>query len=308
MGRPCHGFRRVVCLATRAGSLAGVLQPSARATAQVTARTTGNELRDMMSDASSILVSPLRGDGRAWASAALVGAGFVALLPFDKPVDEWVVRHPNAVVMRALAPFREEHGPLNRLVTARHLVPLSLALVVAGAVTDQRGLREAGLGCIAGWGANNVIRYVTYAAVSRSRPSTGAEPLSFAIPGGSWDEHSFFAGHATNAFACASFWGARFDMGVAEPVIYAGAAMTALSRIADRRHWTSDTFVGIAVGTAIGRLLARRYLDRDEPRDGRVEAAARGTAPVSSNPAAVATHHSRLVRPGPIVIVWRAPF
>ena len=309
MSRPCRRLPRVSCLALIAccGTVA-VAASGASAAAQVTLRTTGNEFRDMVSDAGFALASPIRADGDALAGVALVGAGFVALLPLDGPVDRWVVRHPNAGIMRALTPFREDHGPLVRLMTARQIIPLSLALVAAGAATDRRGLREAGLGCIAGWGVSNVVRYATYAVVSRSRPSAGGEPLAFAIPGGSWDQQSFFAGHTTNAFACASFWTSRFDLGAAEPVLYAGAAMTALARIADRRHWTSDTFVGIAVGMAIGHTVARRYIERDEPRDARVAPSARGAAPVASNPALIAAHHSRLVRPAPVVILWRAAF
>ena len=309
MSQPCRRLRRVLCLALIAcyGTVA-VAASGASAAAQVTLRTTGNEFRDMVSDAGFALASPIRAEGDAWAAAALVGAGFVALLPIDGPVDRWVVRHPNAGVMHVLTPFREEHGALVRLVTARQLVPLSLALVVAGAATDRQGLREAGLGCIAGWGVSSVVRYATYAVISRSRPSAGGEPLAFAIPGGSWDQHSFFAGHTTNAFACASFWTARFDLDAAEPVLYAAATMVALARIADRRHWTSDTFVGIAVGIAIGHTVARRYVDRDDPRDARVAASARGAALVASNPAPIAPHHSRLVRPRPTVILWRAAF
>ena len=262
----------------------------------------------MVSDVGYLVVSPIRADGADWAAAAFAGAGFVALLPVDKPVDTWVVRHPNAAVMRMLAPFREEHGALNRLVTARQLVPVTVALVAAGAATGRRGLREAGLGCMAGWAVSNLARYATYAGISRSRPSTGADPLSFAIPGGSWNEHSFFAGHTTNAFACASFWSSRFELGVVEPVLYAGAVMTALSRIADRRHWTSDTFVGIVVGIAIGQTVARRYVVRDEPRPSAPIASPRGAAPAPSNRADIAPRHSRLARPGPTVILWRAAF
>ena len=307
MSRP-HRARRIACLSLLVFVRTATVAVPRWSVAQVTARTTGNELRDMVSDVGYLMVSPFQADGGDWAAAAFTGAGFVALLAVDKPVDAWVVRHPNAAVMRMLTPFREEHGALNRLVTARQLVPLSAALVVVGAATGRRGLREAGLGCMGGWAVSNLVRYATYAGISRSRPSTGADPLSFAIPGGSWDEHSFFAGHTTNAFVCASFWSSRFELGVAEPVLYAGAIMTGLSRIADRRHWTSDTFVGTVVGIAIGHTLARRYVVRDEPRPSQPVASPRGAAPAASNRATIAPRHSRLARPGPTVILWRAAF
>jgi len=90
-----------------------------------------------------------------------------------------------------------------------------------------------------------------------------------------------------NAFACASFWTKRFDLGAGEPVIYATAAMASLARIADRRHWTSDTFVGAVVGIAAGRSIAASYRRREAKRSA-------GTA-------------LRVARP-PVVILWRGAF
>jgi len=282
--------------------------PYTGARAQVTARTMGTESRDMFSDFGYLLRSPLRADRTEWAVVGLSALGFAALLPADTPVDRWVVDHPNALVLRVLAPFREESGPLDRLVTAKQLVPISAALFLAGAVADRRGLREAGLGCIAGWGVSNVVRYATYAVISRDRPSAAdGNSLAFAVPGGKWDQHSFPAGHATNAFACASFWNTRFDLSVGEPALYAVATLSSLARIADRRHWTSDTFVGIVVGFAIGQTVARRYAVREARRDLRARAELVAGAG-ASNPADRATHHDRLVGSRHVVVLWRASF
>ncbi len=289
-------------------AIAGLMPPRAVSHAQVTVRTTGHELGDMLEDVGHLLRSPLRADQKDWLGVALTGAGFAALLAIDKPVDDWVVRRPTEPALRVLAPFREETGPLSRLVTAKQLVPLSAALIIAGAVTDRRGLREAGWGCISGWGVSNIVRYTTYAIVSRDRPSAAeGEPLAFAVPGGGWNQHAFPAGHAMNAFACASFWSARFELSVAEPVLYAGATLSALSRIADRRHWSSDTFVGIVTGIAIGHTLARRYEDRESSR-ATAAALARNAGAATSSPADMATHHTRLVARRPVVILWRGHF
>ena len=288
--------------------LAAVAPPRDVALAQVTVRTTGHELGDMFEDVGHLLRAPLRANQEDWRGVGLTAIGFATLLAADKVVDDWVVRRPTEPALAVLAPFREETGFLSRLVTAKQLVPLSAVLVVAGAAGDRRGLREAGWGCISGWGVSNIVRYTTYALVSRHRPSAAdGEPLAFAIPGGGWDQHSFFAGHATNAFACASFWSARFELSAAEPVLYAGAALSALSRIADRRHWSSDTFVGIVVGIAIGHTIARRYEARETAREAAL-ASGRGTGAASSNPADMAAHHTRLVAERPVVILWRARF
>ena len=284
------------------------ISPQADARGQVTARTMGTESREMFSDFGYLLRSPVRADRSDWAVVGLTGLGFAALLPADAPVDRWVVKHPNAFAMRVLAPFREESGPLDRLVTAKQLVPISAALVLAGAITDRRGLREAGLGCIAGWGVSNVLRYATYAVISRDRPSAAdGNSFAFAVPGGKWDQHSFPAGHATNAFACTSFWNTRFDLSVGEPALYTVATLSSLALIADRRHWTSDTFVGVVVGFAIGQTVAHRYAVREARRDLRARGKLAAGAG-ASKPADRATRHDRLVGSRPVVVLWRASF
>jgi membrane-associated phospholipid phosphatase len=122
------------------------------------------------------------------------------------------------------------------------------------------------------------------------------------MPGGAWDYQSFPAGHATNAFACATYLGERFDLSAGEPVLYAAALFTSLSRIADRRHWTSDTFLGIVLGSAVGHTIARRYARRDARRD------ARAPGGIASSGRDIAPHHTLLVAPPPVVVLWRARF
>jgi hypothetical protein len=249
------------------------------ASGQVNTRSTAHEIGDMFEDLGFLWASPFQARSRDWAGAAGAAGAFALLLPLDSPVDRWVVDHRRAAVLEMLTPFREG-GPLLRLATARHLVPISVALVVAGIASDQRELREAGYGCITGWGLSNTLRYTIYAGVARDRPSVSdGNQYRFRIPGGKWDQHAFPAGHAMNAFACASFWTERFDLGVGEPAIYATATMASVARMADRRHWTSDTFVGAVVGIAVGRTLAARYGGREAKRDAR-DALSTARAPV----------------------------
>ena len=210
----------------------------------------------------------MQADRRDWISAIGVAAGGAALLPVDDQVDLWIVRHPNAAIIRAVAPFDEDHPNLGDLSTGQRLLPISAVLLVSGMVSDNRKLREAGWGCLSAWQASSSIRAALYAGVSRERPSI-AEGDQYAVttPGGEWGYHSFFAGHAANAWACTTFWNSRFHMRLLEPVLYAGAAGITFSRMKDRRHWASDTWIGIAAGYAMGRSVAARYAQRESRRE-----------------------------------------
>ena len=143
-----------------------------------------------------------------------VTAGAAALWPVDDQVDSWIVRHPNAALVRAFTPWDENHPELGDLSTGQRLLPISAVLITSGMIADNRKLREAGWGCLSGWQASSTIRAVMYATISRERPSLNrGDQYAIKTPGGEWDYHSFFAGHAANAWACTTFWNTRFHMG-----------------------------------------------------------------------------------------------
>ena len=253
---------------TLAHTLALALTLATSASAQVTFRGTGREIRDALGDVLHIWVSPFQAEQRDWIAAIGVAAGGAALLPVDDQIDSWIVRHPNAALVRAVVPWDEDHPTIGDLSTGQRLLPISAALLVSGMVSDNRKLREAGWGCLSAWQASSTIRAAVYEGISRERPSlNNGDQYAITTPGGEWDYHSFFGGHGANAWACTAFWNSRFHMGILEPVLYAGATGIALSRMKDRRHWASDTWIGIASGYAMGRSVAARYARREAKRE-----------------------------------------
>lgn len=248
------------------------LATAASLAAQVTFKTTGYELRDALADIVHIWTSPLHSEKRDWVGVLGAAAGTAALLPLDDQIDSWIVRHPNAAIIKATSPWDEDHPELGDLSTGQRLLPISGVLIASGMVSGNRKLREAGWGCLSAWQSSSAIREALYATVSRERPSiANGDQYAIKTPGGEWDYHSFIGGHAANAVACTTFWNTRFHMGLLEPVLYAGAAGITLSRMADRRHWASDTWVGVVAGYAMGRSIAARYARREARREQKTE-------------------------------------
>lgn len=115
--------------------------------------------------------------------------------------------------------------------------------------------------------------YTTKALVGRKRPyvfnpqMTVEERYQIASSEGNDVFFSFFSGHATSAFAAATFtstvftdlfgrskwshlvWGSTLTL----------ATMTAYSRVKAGKHYPSDVIVGAAVGSAIGYLVPRLH-------------------------------------------------
>jgi PAP2 superfamily protein len=235
--------------------------------AQRTAKSVLRDLEHGIRDMLYVWASPLHADADEWAtfaaSAGLVGATLV----IDDDVDNAMLQHPNSAFMKALDPFREssDAGVFN-LGSGKRLQPLSGILYVLGFAFDSRTLRDAGLGCASTQQASILVHHAAYTVISRERPATSnGNQYLIELGGGEWDQHSFYGGHAGNIMGCVTYWNERFDLGPAEPVLYALAIGVGLGRVADQRHWLSDTMTGMLIGHAFGRVIAHRARARAAP-------------------------------------------
>ena len=232
--------------------------------AQSVAQAVVHDFKYGVADMWHIWTAPFHASARDWRDAGIVVAATGLSAFADRSVDRFIADHPRSFAVRATQPFRERRGykPAD-FGTGRILLPLSGALYVTGIASGSRALRDAGMGCAASQQSNSVVRHLTYEVIDRERPSVdGADPYRVRFPGGDWHHHSFFAGHVANAFACATYANERFEMGLVEPLLYAGATGIGLARMADRRHWLSDTVLGVAFGYATGRSVALRQKRR----------------------------------------------
>ncbi|BAU56786.1 phosphatase PAP2 family protein [Halorhodospira halochloris] len=98
----------------------------------------------------------------------------------------------------------------------------------------------------------SAITETTRNLAGRERPRNSPDDAySFGVSGGD----SFFSGHASGTWAVMTVLAERYDD---NPFIYWGAysvaASTALSRVHDDGHWTSDIVIGSLVGFGIGRI------------------------------------------------------
>ena len=245
-----------------------------RAGAQRTFRTLGDDVRHAVGDAFGVWASPLRANGRDWITAgAVVGAG-AAISPYDDDVDRWFLAHPNSAIAKFGEPFTQDYDGYKwaDLPTGKRILKINGILYATGFVFDQSGLRDAGMGCLVAQQSNGVVRQLMYASIKRDRPSerptsTEGDQYEIGVPGGRWEQHSFFGGHVANAAACAGFLSERFKLGPVEPLLLGWVAAVTAGRTVDRAHWTSDNLIGGVFGYAVGRVVARRQLERKAARE-----------------------------------------
>lgn len=220
----------------------------------------GTDFKNAGKDVISVWGSPLDASGRDW---LLAGAAFAATgisMFADEPVGNYLDRNSDAALFRAMKPVRK--GGV--LFTGKYVVPPIASLYIAGVIFKNQGLRDFVLGCASAYVAQAPVRKAVYRLVGRARPTIAPDdPQRWSVPADSgWDNRSFPAGHFANAVGCATYWNKRFNLGAAEPALYAVAAAVGIGRMVDKGHWTSDTVLGGIFGYAVGSEVARRSLSR----------------------------------------------
>lgn len=250
------------------------------AVGQFRADSTRHQLERLVGDVWSNWTSPAHTTGDdAIGVAAVVGiTGAAAAV--DEPLQNWINNNPNAFPVAILHPLRESaRYPAYELGSGQFLLPISAALYIAGTVSKSQGLRDAGLGCATAHLTAAGVRALVFLVLQRERPRTSPDdPFQIRLGGTrDWNKHSFFSGHIANSMGCASFLAHRFDLGVAEPLIYGYVIAIGAGRVADGRHWFSDTVFGALFGYAVGRAISTRMLAREEGKS----ATNSGTPPVA---------------------------
>ncbi len=180
-----------------------------------------------------------------------MGLGIAALSgSLDKPVDRWVVRHTGSKFSKVVA------GVGNNL-------PLVVGGVAGLFALDDSNQRlgatsftalEAG---VAGVLASEASKYV----VGRSRPQAGMGSGDFHPLRSSNGAAGFPSGHATAMWAMVTPYAKEYRA----PWLYGLAAVTNLARVADRKHFVSDTVGGALLGYVIGDAFWRWH-HKSEPR------------------------------------------
>jgi len=255
-------------LATTAALLVLV---SASARAQTVVKMVGQDVENAARDIVGVWVAPFQSTGRDWLAAGGLSAASALVSVWDDDVDRFMVNHADWSGWSAIKELREG----GHAFTGKYVTPVLGVGYVVGLATNNRDIRDGIFGCLASYASGSILRnQVFYRLISRERPDSSRRHVVTAPPAqqgdqydiefgdGGWGEHSWPAGHVANIAACASFLNNRFSMGFVEPVLYGLTAAVGIGRQVDRRHWTSDTVIGIIFGYAIGKEVAKRSLHR----------------------------------------------
>ncbi|MEJ7804529.1 MAG: phosphatase PAP2 family protein, partial [Telluria sp.] len=177
--------------------------------------------------------------------ATLAGGTVLASALLDKPVDKYVSKHADSRLARSWNKFGKN-------------MPLALVATsgVAVAMGDDR-MQNMGIISLQSVFASLGVTAVGKYAIQRARPDENRGPWERVGEGQSRANSSFPSGHSAMAFAAVTPFAQEYDA----PWLYGVAAVSAMGRVAGRKHWVSDTVAGGLIGYATGTLLWKGQRD-----------------------------------------------
>ncbi len=135
---------------------------------------------------------------------------------------------------------------------------------LAGEATHDRRLRRASLDAVESLAVSGLFVTGTKVLAGRERPYVGDGRGTWNGPGTSNSSFSFPSGHSAAAFSVATTFATEYgDVPGVAPAAYALATLTALSRVYNNQHWSSDVFVGSALGYFTAKSVARAHKNKD---------------------------------------------
>ncbi|MGH9530299.1 MAG: phosphatase PAP2 family protein, partial [Terriglobales bacterium] len=126
-----------------------------------------------------------------------------------------------------------------------------------GEMTHNDQLSETGL--LSGEAAIDAtgVAYVLKGITQRERPNVGAGSGKFFYGG-----QSFPSEHSTIAWAIASMWAHEYPSTLSKVLAYGLASTMTVTRVTAQQHFSSDVFIGAALGWYFGRQVYRSHHDQ----------------------------------------------
>jgi len=210
-------------------------------------------------DTKNILTAPARWDGADWFTASAVLGTAVALFTVDENIKTWVQEHKNNSTGR-ISDNAKKTGTLS--------VPALAGLGLYGYIAKDGKAKKTFLLSLESFVVTGAFVQTLKRSTGRHRPFTGDSHDTWSGPrlSSKNERMSFPSGDASSAFAIASVVASEYDNMIVPPLVYTASTLIALSRVHNNAHWSSDVFVGSAIGYFTGKAIVASHRGGDLQR------------------------------------------
>ncbi|MCX6351007.1 MAG: phosphatase PAP2 family protein [Bacteroidetes bacterium] len=222
----------------------------------------GKFILNGLKDGIMLPIQPIKWNAAQWITAgAVVGVVPVLVYNTDNPIRNLAMRNQHPDILNAAT-----YGS-NHFGTGLYPGILFTGIYAYGAFTKNDKAKEVALLGAESLGISAVYVTVLKQIFKRERPYQTVAQYQTANPfiwegpfSKNYTHVSFPSGHTITAFACASLIAHEYKDKKAIPIIaYSVAALTGLGRIYLDKHWSSDVFMGAALGVGVGAFVYHRY-------------------------------------------------
>jgi membrane-associated phospholipid phosphatase len=219
-------------------------------------------LKDYFVDTGKIVASPLHWQAKDWIKVGLVLGVTSSLFLVDDKVMNFAQSHQSPVASKVASVG-------NALGNGAYTLPAVGAFYMYGSLTDDHKARRASLLALESYAISGVFTSGLKMLAERHRPNSGDSTTNWDGPHLSLKNVSFSSGHTASAFSIATIFAHEYeDNPYVPPIAYGLATLTGLSRIYSNEHWSSDVFVGAALGYFVSKALLHYHrADKDKMRN-----------------------------------------
>jgi hypothetical protein len=208
-------------------------------------------------DTKNILTAPLRWDSKDWREASVVMGIAVGLFTQDENIQRWVQEHKNNTTGN-ISDDAKKIGTFS--------APAVVGLGLYGYIVGDGKARTTFLLSAESFIITGTFVQILKRATGRHRPYTGDSHDTWSGPSisGQNDHLSLPSGDVSSAFAIASVVASEYDNIVVPSLVYTASTLIGLSRVHNNAHWSSDVFVGAAIGYFTGKAIVASHRDGRE--------------------------------------------
>jgi membrane-associated phospholipid phosphatase len=220
-------------------------------------------LKGYVTDLKNIVVAPASWDSSDWITAGIVTGIAVGLYDNDAKIQKWVQNHKTTTTNNI-------GDNVTFLGFGKYTPVLLGGMYMYGHVADDGKMRKTVLLSVESFVLTGVFVQVLKYSTHRHRPYTEDGPYAWDGPRlhGSNDSYSFPSGHASSAFAIATVIASEYDNYWVPSLAYGIAAITSFNRVSHSAHWSSDAFIGSAIGYFTGKAIVAFNPDNPENKLG----------------------------------------
>jgi membrane-associated phospholipid phosphatase len=214
--------------------------------------------RSYVTDTGKIVASPLHWESKDWIKAGLVLGATSTLFLADKKIRDFALDNQSKVASRFASVG-------NDLGNGMYTLPAVGGFYLYGYLADDHKAKRASLLALESFTLSGALTSGIKVLAERHRPNTGHDPQNWDGPSLSVKNVSFSSGHAASAFSIATVFAEEYkDNRFVPPIAYGLATLTGLSRIYSNAHWSSDVFLGAAIGYFMSKAVLK--LHKDDPK------------------------------------------